>query len=275
MKKKSATALVSLLALTIMAASQANAADCEPNANILTVNPGNLTVAVFHNPPSVVVSDGQITGLQVAVANSVAKEVCLTVQPMVIDPPAGIQAVISGKADVAIGAWTITEERRQVLGITKPTFKDPLTILSRDGVDSFSDLEGKKVGSVIGFAHNPYTEQIFGGDLSLYPSKLAVLQDLRAGRIEATFYSYIAPTYDKAMGLGDFTDIEIRIAQPDERVPSSLMPPITGLLYTKGNDALGAALDAEIDRMHAEGEFKQLLTEAGLDGSLADVGDRR
>ena len=72
---------------------------------------------------------------------------------------------------------------------------------------------------------------------------------------------------------GAYKGIQIKIPQPDERVGSTVRPPQAGVLYTKGNESLGKALDAGIERLRKEGKIKDAVVAAGFDPALAEVGE--
>lgn len=67
----------------------------------------------------------------------------------------------------------------------------------------------------------------------------------------------------------------IKVAEPDKRVAASMQAAQSALLYTKGNKSLGAAIDANIKAMHADGRIKSFLTSVGLAPSGSDVGEPR
>ena len=65
------------------------------------------------------------------------------------------------------------------------------------------------------------------------------------------------------------------MAQPDPRVLASTDASQANLLYTKTNASLGAALDADIAEMHANGAIGKYLASFGLDPSGAETGTPR
>jgi polar amino acid transport system substrate-binding protein len=113
---------------------------------------------------------------------------------LVMDPAATTQAVIAGKADLAVGSWNRTVKRTEVLGISAPIYLDPMGILSKDGIDTIEGMVGKKVGTVAGYLWVEEMQALFGDNLSVYPDAVALAQDLAAGRIDvaADGYNYAA-----------------------------------------------------------------------------------
>jgi polar amino acid transport system substrate-binding protein len=145
-------------------------------------------------------------------------------------------------------------------------------ILSKDGVDTIEGLVGKKVGTVAGYLWVEQMQELLGDNLAIYPDAVALAQDLAAGRIDAAAdgYNYAAYAHKNA---GAYEGIQIKLAQPDERISASVKAPQAGILYTKGNDSLGAAIDATIGRLAAEGAITKAIVDAGYDARVADVGE--
>lgn len=260
------------LALALMATvSSAFAQEC--STQVTTITPGKLTVAAYDYPPfTAIASDGKITGIDPTIIEKIAKENCLEVVPLSMEPAATIQAVVAGKADVAIGSWNRTEKRAAVLGISAPTYLDPMGIFSKDGVDTIEALIGKNVGTVQGYQWVPALQALFGGNLKLYPNAVALAQDLEAGRIDAGVDAYNYGVFIQKT-TGGYKGIVIKLGQPDERVPASVEPAQAGFLYTKGNDSLGKALDDGIAKQRAD--IQADLEKVGFDAKVADVGEPR
>lgn len=263
--------LIGAIAAALLATA-AYAEDCKP---VQTVTPGKLTIAGYDYPPfSSVTSDGKLSGIDFDIVARAAKENCLEVVPLTMDPSATIQAVISGKADVAIGSWNRTEKRAQVLGMSGPTYLDPMGIFSKDGSDTVASFEGKNVGTVTGYLWVGEMQQMLGDKLKLYPTPVALAQDLEAGRIDIAADGYNSGVYIQRTA-GGYKGIEIKLAKPDSRVTASEQPAQAGVLFTKGNDSLGAALDASIKGQHEDGTITKALEAAGFDKAVGDVGEPR
>lgn len=263
--------LLTSAAFAVLGLAPALAQDCTPG--VATVEPGKLTVAIYDYPPfSIVNADGSVSGIDPAIAAAVASDNCLEFVPAVMDPAATVQAVIAGKADLAIGSWNRTAKRAEVLGISAPIYLDPMGILSKDGADTVEAMVGKKVGTVTGYLWVEQMQTLLGDDLSLYPNAVALAQDLAAGRIDIAADGYNYAAYAKA-NAGAYDGIEIRLAQPDERISASVKAPQAGILYTRDNDALGAAIDATIARLNSEGAIGKAITDAGYDPRVAETGE--
>lgn len=263
-----------VLACLLSTGGMALAQTCTPTHHIdKLVTAGKLTVAIYEYPPFSVTSGGDIGGVDGEMVKYFAKATCLTLTPVVVDPAATIQYVISGKADIAGGDWYRTAERAKVLGLSAPTYLDQMGIYSKDGVSTVAAMIGKQVGTVSGFLWVADLQKLLGTNLRLYPNPVALAQDLQAGRIQVGVDSYGTGAY--AQKKGGYPGIVIKVAQPDPRVLASTDASQANLLYSKSNASLGAALDATIAEMHANGEIAKYLSSFGLDPSGADTGAAR
>ncbi len=265
-----ALAVACLLAPSGMALAQS----CTPTHKIdQVVTAGKLTVAIYEYPPFSVTSGGDIGGVDGEMLKYIAKAACLTLTPVVVDPAATIQYVISGKADIAGGDWYRTAERAKVLGLSAPTYLDQMGIYSKDGASTVAAMMGKQVGTVSGFLWVTDLQKLLGTNLHLYPNPVALAQDLQAGRIQIGVDSYGTGAY--AQKRGGYAGIVIKVAQPDPRVLASTDASQANLLYTKANASLGSALDADIADMHKNGDIAKYLGSFGLDPSGAETGAPR
>lgn len=265
--------LVIFAALPLFLAQIAHADDCKEKVD--TVQPGKLTVAAYDYPPFTFASpDGTISGVDPEIVKRFAADNCLEVVTQVMDPAATIQSVISGKADVAIGSWNRTEKRRQVLDQSAPLYIDHMGIYSKTGFEDIEATVDKRVGTVTGFFWVGDLQKLFGSNLKLYPTPVALAQDLAADRLDVGFLGYNAGSYNQKNN-GAYPGIAIKMAKPDDRIQATVLPPQTTVLYTKGNESLGKALDTSIQNQHSDGSIAKAITNAGFDASITDVGEPR
>ena len=268
--KLPALAFACLLASGGLAAAQS----CTPKYKVdKLVTPGKLTVAFYEYPPFGVTTGSQLGGVDGDIVVQFAKDACLTVVPLVVDPAATIQYVISGKADVAGADWYRTAARAKVMGLSYPLYLDQMGIYSKEGIDTVAGMVGKQVGTVSGFLWVSDLQKIFGSSLHLYPNPVALAQDLEAGRIQVAVDSYGTGIYGQKHG--GYKGIEIKVVKPDPRVAASSEAAQATLLYTKDNASLGAALNADLEAMHKDGAIAKILTSYGLDPSGAETGTPR
>ncbi|MGF6261862.1 polar amino acid transport system substrate-binding protein [Paraburkholderia youngii] len=274
---KKATAVLMLLSAScaLATSSSASAADaCTPAHKFTTINPGVLSVASWDFAPySMPVSKTEAKGVDGEILKLIAAKECLTLSFSNVDAAAVVQSVISGKADLAMGDWYRTAERAKVLGLSGPMYLDQMGIVSKDGLETITSMEGKKVGTVAGYLWTPDLQKVFANTITTYPNPVAMAQDLAAGRIDVGTDSYAVTVYNQKKG--GYKGMKLTVVKPDKRVAASIQPGQTAFPYTKSNQALGDALNADLEALHKSGDIARILKQYGLDPSAADVGAPR
>ena len=257
------------LSLGLLTAGRAAVA-CDPAHHFPTMEPGVLTVAEStYAPYSTLNPDGTIGGVDGDVVTKIAAMECLAVKVSAVASAAAIPSVTTGRADVTTGDWYRTAARAQVAGLSAPIYADQTAIYSKTGIATVQDLVGKQVGTVQGFLYVEDLRKLVGSGLHLYPNAVNLEQDVAAGRIDAAVDSYSTGVI--AQQNGKLPGVQLRSPPPDPRTPS-LQPGQACFPYDKSNTALGAALDADIATLRANGSIAEILKAHGLDPSAADPG---
>lgn len=267
------TLSVTVATLLLTATANANA-ECTSVEKIKTVVPGVLTVAMPSLPPFVMPkSDGTASGIEGEILAEVAKRECLKLDIKTTDFAAAIQYVISNKADLTSGEWYRTVKRAQTVGLSAPLYLDAFAIISKQGFSRLDDLKGLKVGTVQGYNEVTDLKKIFGDSLSLYPSPVALAQDLASGRLDVGMDSYAVGAYAQKNGM--YQDFKFKVVDPDERMKSTATPAQVGFVWAKDNNQLAKAVDKVIEQLHQEGFIAKTLEKYGIDSASANVGAPR
>ena len=109
-----------------------------------------VTDATF--PPMEFSKDGKRTGFDIELVEALAVQMGRKVEWIDIDFKGLIPALVSRRADMAMSAIYITDERRKVVDFSDPYFAGGLVVLTtRSGpIKSLKDLDGKKVAVQVG-----------------------------------------------------------------------------------------------------------------------------
>lgn len=265
---------LALASLMFTGAALANET-CTPAHKFDTVSPGKLTVVTMVIPPFSIPDSNKIQGVDGEIISRIAEMECLTLAPITADTRAVMQYVLTGQADVAVGNWFRTAARAKAMGMSAPVYLDSLGIFTKDGTQSLAELlsKGAKVGTVQGYNWVADLQKMFGGQLKLYPSPVALSQDLEAGRIDAGLDSFSGGIY--AQQQGGLKGYKIVHAVPDERIRASIEPAQIAFTFAKGNEALGTALNEDISALQKNGGIAKALTNYGLSAKDAEVGAPR
>lgn len=267
-------ALVTLSSIATLSGSNAYADECKPAHIFETIKPGVLLVAAYEFPPYTFTGpDKSLTGVDGEIVKLIAQKECLKLEPLMMDPAATIQYVVTKRADVAIGDWYRTAERAKIMGLSAPLYLDQMGFMSKAGYTKVEEVKDKKVGTVQGSMWVKNLQEVVGANLKIYPNPVAMAQDLSAGRIEVAVDSYAVGR--TAQAKGSYQGAKIEIAEPDERIRATIQAGQATLPHDKANTGLRDAINADIEELRRTGTIADILTRFGLDVGAADVGASR
>ena len=108
---------------------------------------GKIVIGVFSDkaPFGYVDDKGNYQGYDVYFANRIGKDLGVKVEFVPVDPASRVEYVATGKADLMLANFTVTEERAQKVDFALPYMKVALGVVSPDTapVKSVDDLKGK------------------------------------------------------------------------------------------------------------------------------------
>ena len=206
MKKKILTiALVGLMAASLAACGKAsetqtsNAASesasdgkteskSDGTAQIKTVEAGKLTLATNAEFPPYEYHDGdKIVGIDMDIADAIAKKLGLEVQIEDIAFDSVILEVTSGKADIGLAGISATDERKQSVDFsdTYTTSKQLIIVKDDSPITGSKDLEGKTVGVQTGTTGDILASDIKDVKPERYDKGMDAVQALSQGKVDA------------------------------------------------------------------------------------------
>lgn len=141
-------------------------------------------------PPFEFKKDGQITGLDVELAQKIATELNKTLEIHELDFAALIPALQAGKVDFIASGLTITPERTANVDFSNIYYQAAIVGITKDDVilSKTEDLANKKIGAQLGsimlsFA-NEQKNQLSNITIASLANNLHLLQELKLGRID-------------------------------------------------------------------------------------------
>lgn len=156
-------------------------------ANLGTLQPGVLKVAIEPYAPYTSMSNGKQVGLEADMLNAVAQKLHLKVETTVTDFTGMISGIQTHRYDITTGgiAWSADREQRGLF--TDPLYYSPTALGVTNGktYHSFKDLEGLRLGTVTGYVWVNGIKEIPGAKLHAYPNVQTIFDDLKANRIDA------------------------------------------------------------------------------------------
>ena len=137
------------------------------NATFRTVDEikqsGKVIIGVFSDkaPFGYVDENGKYQGYDVYFAERVAKDLGVEVEYVSTDPASRVEYAATGKVDIILANFTVTEERAEKVDFALPYMKVKLGVVSPDTavVRSIDDLKGKTLIVVKGTTAETYFEK--------------------------------------------------------------------------------------------------------------------
>lgn len=198
----------------------------------------------------------EIDGFDADIAKEVAKRLGVKVEFAPQEFSGLIPSLQAGKIDAIISQVTITDERKQQIDFTQPYITNQVKIIVKDDNNSITKLEdfkGKNIGVGLGtndesYLRNDVLPQVGNFEIKTYDDVITSLQDLDAGRIDATINNLYAlkPIVDK-------NGYKIKA------VGDAIKSDQAGIAIRKNNPEFLAALDQALTDMKADGTYNTIF----------------
>jgi ABC-type amino acid transport substrate-binding protein len=182
-------ALIAVTAACSSSGSSTGASTSKSKTNSLgLVTPGVLTVAVYGTAPpylTINASGTQFGGVDGNLIEGFAKSLGLNVKVFQTTFASSILAVEQHKADMGTYIF-YTPQRAANIYYTLPFMTDHAVVftLKNFPYKSTASLNGKSVGTVVGYVWAPYLQKDFGSSAHLYPDLVTVGTALLNGQIQ-------------------------------------------------------------------------------------------
>ncbi len=207
-----------------------------------------VTDATF--PPMEFVKDGKRTGFDIELVEALGQAMGKKIQWIDIDFKGLIPALQAGRADIAVSAIYITDERKKVVDFTDPYYAGGLVVLTKkDGpVKTLKDLDGRKVSVQVGTKSVNYLRDNYPKVQRVEVEKNQEMFNLvQIGRSDAAVTGkpaaklFAQSTQDLTVLTEQITTEEYGIAVPKSK------PELTG------------ELNAALKKIKADGTYDRLL----------------
>lgn len=221
---------------------------------------GKIIIGVFSDkaPFGYVDENGAYQGYDVYFADRIGKDLGVDVEYVSLDPASRVEFVQTGKVDVVLANFTVTEERAQQVDFALPYMKVSLGVVSPDGnvITDVSQLDGKTLIVCKGTtAENYFSENYPNVTLQKYAQYADAYNALLDGRGDA-FSTDNTEVLAWALSNPGFTVGIDSLGDVDTIAPA----------VHKGNSTLLDWLNTEIESLCEEQFFH-----ADYDATLAPV----
>lgn len=201
-------------------------------------------------PPFNFVNDqNEVVGFDPAIGTEIARRMGIEAEIVTTAWDGIIAGLLANKFDAIVGSMSITEERDKVVDFVGPYYTTKRAIFAKpeSGITSVSQLDGVTVGVTLGETHEEWAREQ-GWKIRTYKGLPELLLELENGRVDAIVNDSIAGIlaltengYDYVM----ITDFETEVFG-------------AGIAIREGNPALGAAMQAALDEMMADGTYLEI-----------------
>lgn len=240
-------------------------------ADYKLVEPGFLTVGTYGTSiPSITVGPGdKLGGLAGALITAFAHDHNLKLKIYQTTFASQILAVEQGKIDVGTFVFYTTERAKHVY-YTFPYWVSHTVLITLKSTPytGTKSMEGKKVGTVIGFVFAPLLQKWSVSGTMLFPDQPTAAQALLNGQIDG----YVnGEAQLQTPPLKDSPDVVAHRLKPDDfGFPEALLANPSYNIVNCENPGLAHAMDEEFAKLHANGEWAKVLKDNGL-GPESDV----
>lgn len=166
-KLVAATAVATLITAGLTGCTSANGNQNGAALSFRTVDEikesGKIVIGVFSDkaPFGYVDENGKYQGYDVYFAERIAKDLGVEVEYVSTDPASRVEYAATGKVDIILANFTVTEERAQQVDFALPYMKVKLGIVSPDSalITDVEQLKGKQLIVVKGTTAETYFEK--------------------------------------------------------------------------------------------------------------------
>ena len=190
------------------------------------------------------------TGSDVETAQLLAKDLGVAMEIVPVTGPNRVPFLLSGKADIVVSSFSVSEERKKVIDFSQPYGEVQVAIAAPAGIviKGFADLAGKRVVVTRGTtADKELTTNAAGAQIVRYDDDATLITSIVAGQadIAGTTPSIVPAINSKNPGK----PLEVKFVM-------KTFPYAVGL--RKGDDALRKWLDAWVTANLKNGKLNEI-----------------
>lgn len=225
--------------------------EIQEEGKITVATSGTLIAASFYN------DDDELTGYDVEVAREIANRLGVDVDFEIMGIDSMLEAVNSGRADIAMNDIEITPARQEQFNFSDPYKYSHAVMAVREsdhsGIESLEDLEGKKAGGGATTIYSKIAEH-YGAEAISYgnANNEAYLRDVSEGRTDVVINDYYLTTF----GVAAFPDFDLTV-HPN----IAFHPNEQGVVIKKGEDQLTEAINEVLAEMREDGTLSEIAIE--------------
>ena len=246
MSKKIATLLVVVLVLTlglIGCGKQTNTS----TAKVLKVG-AETTFPPFEFQDE---TSKDYVGFDIDLAKAIGKHIGYEVQIQNIGFDGLIPALDAGNIDMIASAMSITDERAKKVNFSKPYYKSGLSIVvnsSNNSINSFKDLEGKRIAVQIGTTSAEEARKIKNAQVREFNSNSEAYMELKNNGVDAVVNDLPVNAYYLTKTGAKDAKLVGEVANSEDY----------GIATAKKNTELNEKINKALDELKKNGEYDKI-----------------
>lgn len=220
-------------------------------ADVKTVKEGVLTMATNATfPPYEYYEGNEIVGIDVEIAEAIAKKLGLELKVEDMEFNSIIIAVTQGKADLGLAGMTVMEERLDAVNFSDSyaTGIQAIIVPEDSDIQGVDDLNGKKIGVQLSTTGDIYAKEDFGEEnVEAYNKGADAVMALKQGKVDAVII-------DNQPALAFVKDAEgLKVLDTQYKVEDY------AAAIAKDNEGLLAAVNSALTELEAEGTLQSII----------------
>ena len=192
---------------------------------------------------------GKLVGYDIDLMDAICDKLGARCEYVVVPFDGIISGLNSDKYDAVISSFTITPEREKVIDFSKPYYQASQSIsvrLDRQGINSLTDLKGKKIGVQLGTTGELLAKKVEGAEVVSFDNIGAAFIDLENSKLDAIIND--KPTSQRIIAFRGNAKI----------VGSDLSSENYGIAVRKGEKRLLDAINNSLTSLELSGKLEDL-----------------
>jgi glutamine transport system substrate-binding protein len=190
-------------------------------------------------------------GFDIDLAKAIGKQIGYEVQIQNIGFDGLIPALDAGNIDMIASAMSITDERAKKVNFSKPYYKSGLSIVvnsSNNSINSFKDLEGKRIAVQIGTTSAEEARKIKNAQVREFNSNSEAYMELKNNGVDAVVNDLPVNAYYLTKTGAKDAKLVGEVANSEDY----------GLATAKKNTELNEKINKALDELKKNGEYEKI-----------------
>lgn len=217
---------------------------------------GSITIGVRADRPPFGFrdSEGHLIGLEVDLANDIAKRIGVTAKFDTVVPSNRLQYIEQSKIDLMVATMTVDDERKAAVGVIEPYYyASGVAVLAAKNanIKSSADLKDKMICAMLGAFYINDVHKLTGKDVLTFKTVPLAEKALREGQCVGFAYDDVTLIYQKNADE-KWKDFDII------RLDNAVIPWGVAVKLEEKNTAFGKLVSETVTTWHKQGTLVEL-----------------